>query len=252
MMKVLKKIFLGIILIKIVLCQSATIKLPTFLKICAKSDPNIKQCLIDSVESLRPLMAEGIPEFGIPSCEPLIIPEVIIDQGHGPVAVKSTYREIQVFGPTNFNIKNMKIDLDKDRVKIKIYIPELKVNTNYTMTGQILMMPIRGSGQSFGNYTDVEATVTMKANRVEKDDEVYYNVQECKIDFNIGHAKLRFDNLFNGNVELGETMNLFLNDNWKAVANEIRPVLEDRLAEIFKKFANKIFHKYPIRMLFPE
>lgn len=60
------------------------------------------------MENLRPLMAKGIPEFGIPSCEPLIIPEVIIDQGHGPVSVKSSYRGIEVFGPMDFLIKNIK------------------------------------------------------------------------------------------------------------------------------------------------
>lgn len=47
-------------------------------------------------------------------------------------------------------------------------------------------------------------------------------------------------------------MNLFLNDNWKQVANEIRPVLEDSVAMLFKKFANKIFHKFPIDTIFPE
>lgn len=46
-------------------------------------------------------------------------------------------------------------------------------------------------------------------------------------------------------------MNLFLNDNWKSVANEIKPVLEDTIANIFKKFANKIFHKYPLNVLLP-
>lgn len=49
----------------------------------------------------------------------------------------------------------------------------------------------------------------------------------------------------------GEAMNLFLNDNWKNVANEVKPILEDTIANIFKKFANKIFHKYPLNVLLP-
>lgn len=53
-------------------------------------------------------MAKGIPDFGIPSCEPLIIPEVVVDQGNGPVAVKSTYKDIEVFGASKFLIKNVK------------------------------------------------------------------------------------------------------------------------------------------------
>lgn len=49
----------------------------------------------------------------------------------------------------------------------------------------------------------------------------------------------------------GDAMNLFLNDNWKSVANEIKPVLEDKIADLFKKFSNKIYHKYPLNTLLP-
>lgn len=82
--------------------------LASFLKICNRSDPNLKQCIKESVEQLRPLLSKGIPEFDIPSCEPLIIPEVAIDQGSGTVAVKSVYKNIQVYGPSKFIIRNIK------------------------------------------------------------------------------------------------------------------------------------------------
>ncbi|XP_060517811.1 protein takeout-like isoform X2 [Cylas formicarius] len=206
----------------------------------------------ESIETLRPLLVDGIPEFDIPSIEPLIIPEVIIDQGNGPVSVKSIYRDINVHGPSEFVIKNVRFDFDKDKVKVKIWFPWLQVNTNYSMDGRILMMPIKGSGLSYGNYTDIDATVSMKAQRLQKGNETFYNIKDFFVDFNIGKASLFFDNLFNGEPQLGEAMNLFLNDNWKSVSKEIKPVLEDTIAKIFKKFSNKIFHKYPIRVLFPE
>lgn len=47
-------------------------------------------------------------------------------------------------------------------------------------------------------------------------------------------------------------MNLFLNDNWKQIADEIKPVLEDSVAILCKKFANKIFHKFPLEIIFPK
>lgn len=113
------------------------------------------------------------------------------------------------------------MDLTKDRVKIKLFFPKLTVNSDYTMTGQILLMPITGSGPSYGNYSEcnvvtiqsnmatmyftgnIEAVIAMRATRVTKNDEEYYNVADCFIDFDIGEATLRFDNLFNGNQELG-------------------------------------------------
>lgn len=91
----------------------------------------------------------------------------------------------------------------------------------------------------------------MQGKRVRKGEETYFNVEDFFVDFDIGHATIQLDNLFNGDEELGEAMNLFLNDNWRSVASEIKPVLEDTIAAIFKKFSNKIYHKYPLDVLLP-
>lgn len=54
------------------------------------------------------MLKKGIPEFGIPSCEPLTIPEVVIDQGSGSMSVKSSYKDIKVYGPSEFSLKSVK------------------------------------------------------------------------------------------------------------------------------------------------
>lgn len=78
------------------------------LSICHRSDPNFTECIKGSIEKLRPLLKKGIPELGIPSCEPLIIPEVILDQGTGAVSIKANYKNIKVYGPSNFMLKTIK------------------------------------------------------------------------------------------------------------------------------------------------
>lgn len=80
----------------------------SFLKICKQNDPHLGKCVMESVEQIRPLLSKGIPEFGIPSCEPLKIPEVEIDQGQGAVALMSTYKDIEVHGPSDFVLKGVK------------------------------------------------------------------------------------------------------------------------------------------------
>ncbi|KAL3282200.1 hypothetical protein HHI36_005394 [Cryptolaemus montrouzieri] len=230
-------------------CKS---KLPTFLKTCRRSDPNLEECIKESVQRLKPLLAHGISEFDIPSCEPLYIPEVVLDQGTGAVSVKSSYKDIKVYGPSDFTLQQVKINLNKDRIRLKVHVPSLYLVSKYTMEGRILMMPIMGSGNCYGNYSDIDATVSIQGQKINKDNETYFNVKEFYVDFNIGHASIKLENLFNGDKELGEAMNLFLNDNWKNVANEIKPVLEDTIAGIFKKFSNKIYHKYPLSVLLPK
>ncbi|CAH1111899.1 unnamed protein product [Psylliodes chrysocephalus] len=227
-------------------------KLPSYFKICHQSDANLAKCIKKSVEELRPLLVKGIPDLDIPSVEPLIIPEVIIDQGSGPVSLRSVYKDIKVYGPSKFTIKDIKVDLEKDKMRIKLWIPSLKVSCKYSIDGKILMMPIAGSGLSTANYSNIEATVILRAEQIKKGDNIYYNVKDFYVNFDIGDAKIHLDDLFNGDKDLGEAMNLFLNDNWRQIANEIKPVLEDNIAMIFKKFANKIFHKYPKNILIPK
>jgi len=51
----------------------------------------------------------GIPELFIPSCEPLYIPEIVMNQGNkGSVSVQSIYRNISVYGPSQFILKGVR------------------------------------------------------------------------------------------------------------------------------------------------
>jgi hypothetical protein len=49
----------------------------------------------------------------------------------------------------------------------------------------------------------------------------------------------------------GDAMNIFLNENWRNVAAEIKPLLEDKIGELFKKFSNNIYHKFTLDQLLP-
>ncbi|KAK3912598.1 Protein takeout [Frankliniella fusca] len=226
--------------------------LPSFLKICKRHDPNLNECIKEAVEQLRPHLTEGILELGIPSCEPLLIPEVVVNQGSGAVTVTSVYRNLRVYGPSQFVLKNIKVDLEKNRVRVRLFLPKLSMDSDYFLQGRILMLPIQGHGHSSGNYTNIEATATMTGQRVIRGGREYMDVKEFLVDFQIGHASVHLGNLFDGDQELGEIMNKFLNENWRSVAREVQPILEDTIAELFKTFANKIYHMYPLDVLLPE
>lgn len=50
---------------------------------------------------------------------------------------------------------------------------------------------------------NIDATIVMQGQRIQKDNETYFNVQDFFVDFDIGHAYIQLDNLFNGDEELG-------------------------------------------------
>ncbi|XP_060843532.1 protein takeout-like [Rhopalosiphum padi] len=222
------------------------------LRTCHRSDPNLNDCIKGAIEDLRPQLARGIPELFIPSCEPLYIPEIVMNQGNkGSVSVQSIYRDIRVFGPSQFILKSVKVDLEKERIRIKVWLPFLHMTANYTIEGRILMLPISGAGLSEGNYTNIEANVLVQCNTIQIGGRKHFNVQDVAIDFQIGHASIYLSDLFEGDKELGEAMNTFLNDNWRHVAQEFKPILEETIGDLFKKFANKLYHTYSLDELLP-
>lgn len=143
--------------------------------------------------------------------------------------------------------------MDKDRIRLKLYVPRLEMVSDYSMSGKILMLPITGRGQALGNYTDIDAIVTVQGERYQdrKTEKTHFRTTEFYVDFDVGHASIHLDNLFNGDETLADAMNLFLNDNWKTVAAEIKPALEETVSSLFKTFSNKIYSKYPLDVLLP-
>jgi hypothetical protein len=47
-----------------------------------------------------------------------------------------------------------RIDLDKKRVFIRLWLPYLRMTSHYNINGRILMLPITGSGYNEGNYSE--------------------------------------------------------------------------------------------------
>jgi len=115
------------------------------------------------------------------------------------------------------------------------------------------MLPINGNGLAHGNFTDTKVIAIIQGERYlsQKTDKIHYRVTDFYVDFDIKQASIHLDNLFNGDATLSDAMNLFLNDNWKIVAAEIKSPLENTVSEIFKTFSNKIYSKFPLDTLLP-
>ncbi|KOC69868.1 Protein takeout, partial [Habropoda laboriosa] len=225
----------------------------SFLKICHRSDPHLGECIKESVNSLKPYLKNGIQVLGIPSCEPFRLEEIDIDQSSGPIYIRAKYNNVSIFGGSNIIPKSIKVDFDKNRIRLKLYIPRLEMIANYSLNGRIMLLPIRGNGLGRGNFTDIDAIVTLQLQRYsnERTGLVHQRVEDIYVDFNIGHATVHLDNLFDGDETLSAAMNLFLNDNWKTVIAEIRPKLEETIADIVKNFADSIFTVFPEDVLLP-
>nr|CAD7411581.1 unnamed protein product [Timema cristinae] len=70
--------------------------------------------------------------------------------------------------------------------------------------------------------------------------------------FYVTRAYIHIDNLFNGDKVLGETTNLFLEENWKELVKDFEPLFSGALDSLLKQVLGPIFDKVPYDEIFPE
>ncbi|XP_059049445.1 uncharacterized protein LOC131844548 [Achroia grisella] len=210
--------------------------------ICPREEKALGRCLRDALNTYIPQLATGVPEYGVPSCEPLEIPALSVQQSTGPISVTSSYTEVTVKGPSSMRVKDIKVYSKKKMVVGKIYIPELRMKGNYALSGQLLMLPIKGDGKFTARYGDIDATVTIILGRQPRHNDVdALSCEDLDVNFHIGYASMKLENLFGGDEELGNTMNMFLNENWEKLAEELKGPMEEALRDFLKPLADHAF-----------
>lgn len=61
---------------------------------------------------------------------------------------------------------------------------------------------------------------------------------------------MHFSNLFNGNKALANNMNMFLNENWKDILNELKTPITIGFGNVFTAIINHVFNNFAYSDLF--
>jgi len=67
------------------------------MKICSRNDPNINECVSNSIEQLRHKLSTGIPELEIPAIEPLLMKRIHLLRGPRNAKLDFRLSNIQVY-----------------------------------------------------------------------------------------------------------------------------------------------------------
>ena len=97
---------------------------------------------------------------------------------------------------------------------------------------------------------NMEITIKFSGKLTEIEGKEYFQVKKLKTDFTTTKFRIRLNNLFNGDKALGETMNKFLNDNWKDILPEIKPSINHSYGKVFVKIISSVFSTIPYNELF--
>lgn len=68
----------------------------SYMKICKRKDPEINNCVLNSIEQLRNKLTTGIPELEVPPLEPLLLKHVRLLRGPQSAKLDVNLTSIQV------------------------------------------------------------------------------------------------------------------------------------------------------------
>ncbi|XP_060862963.1 protein takeout-like isoform X2 [Metopolophium dirhodum] len=205
------------------------------------------------LENIRPYISKGIPEMHILPLDPVMVPSVTLKQDSaGSVNFVALFTDLKGYGAKNFQMQTIKASFKNQSLDIDLNLPLFRIESRYEVNGKILILPIKGNGKFVGNVTNAEAKIKFDLKIVKKkNNKTYIEIKPKKITLELGAVKLHFSNLFNGNKQLGDQTNRFINDNWKDLMKEIRPLLEDTVFTIVMGILKPVFETFSMDDLFP-
>ncbi|CAG9768272.1 unnamed protein product [Ceutorhynchus assimilis] len=227
-------------------------KIPPYIKVCKRDDPNLGPCIIQSIEFLRPKLKEGIPELNVPPLEPLPLDEIKLVSGPG-AQIDANITNLIVHGASQFKITDLKPDLAKTRFLVQFTIPTLYFEGDYDIDMNILVLKYKGKGPITGNFTNYVFNCLLKADKIQKGNKTYIQFKKFALTLHTGKSDITLGGLFGDNgAILSAATNQFLKENSDLFIDEIRPALENSLAEKFTNIANSITSRFTYEELFPK
>lgn len=90
---------------KILIVLFYFISIAEFLHVCNRNDPDINKCISESVMHIRPYLVEGVPEYNIPSLEPLLLKELVASESQNGIRISGN--NVKAYGASDFTVGRM-------------------------------------------------------------------------------------------------------------------------------------------------
>ncbi|KAL1490580.1 hypothetical protein ABEB36_013250 [Hypothenemus hampei] len=224
----------------------------SYIKVCNRNDPEIAKCIMNSVEQLRGKLKIGIPELNVPPIEPLLLDEIKLRSGPNQAKIDANITNARVWGPSGFEILDLKPNVKKNRFVFRVNIPYLHFEGDYDIDMSILVLKYKGQGPITGNFTNYKFDCIMKGDLETRNGQQYLRFRKFGLNLYIGHSEVHLGNLFVGqNPTLSRATNEVVRENSGLFVQEIKPVLENSLAQKFTDIANTITQRFTYEELFP-
>ncbi|XP_015364140.1 PREDICTED: protein takeout-like [Diuraphis noxia] len=227
--------------------------LPSYIgKGCLRDDPNLNECVVRKGAPVIDRIVKGDPKYRIPKLDPLVIPELTINQGTKQVGLTMSCKNCELHGLKETRFVRARVDEKKRHVEWDFELDQCMFLGKYSVSGQVLILPIKGDGDANITVNGITFTYLYDYNLVKRANERdYVDIVKSELKFDAKGMKLKLDNLFNGDKLLGDNMNLFLNENWQDLLKEFGPAIGDAFGTIMKNTLGSVSDLVPYDFIFP-
>ncbi|KAJ3651204.1 hypothetical protein Zmor_017256 [Zophobas morio] len=227
--------------------------LPPYIEKCSKSDPNLNKCLDRRATDAAVKLRDGNKDLGIVPLEPFIITKV--DLGNvtsGAVSIHQIYENMKLFGMTNSTMTDSDANFSGDQCywKYTCLTPAVRMESDYSMKGRLLLFPINGYGKCTNYLYDIEGRYEATCERYTKKNKTFFRVSDFKFQMKPKRIVFDFENIIDGNEQLSKEVVKTLNENAESVYEDVGPAFNEVMGTVWKQTLNQVFNRVPEEELF--
>jgi hypothetical protein len=114
-------------------------------------------------EGIFPQIGKGIPDLEIEPFEPLGIKRISVARNTGEVVqLNGSFDNLKIRGPSNATVAKAALNLEKNYLNFDLIIPKLRINATYNLRGNILLLPLVGTGNVNILLKDIKTSIFTK------------------------------------------------------------------------------------------
>lgn len=114
-------------------------------------------------QGLFPSLSKGIPDLEISPFDPLQIERINVARNNGEVVqLNGSFENLKIRGPSNATVSRASLNLEKGTLNFDLGIPRLRINATYNLRGNILLLPLIGTGNVHILLKNIKTSVSTK------------------------------------------------------------------------------------------
>ncbi|XP_049820837.1 uncharacterized protein LOC126264979 [Aethina tumida] len=212
---------------------------PDFIDPCSLEDSS---CLSASATKTLHNLLNGKKEYNVPKLNPVNLPLVEL-QGPG---LSLSLKNIDVYGLPDAKITSVKFNTKEKTGEVVLHVPNAQIIGEYHLKGKISVLTLDGQGK--GNITALGGDYTwiISYDYETKNGKEYLKVTKDDTKYDLKKVLFKFDDLFKGDKALSDSTNDVLNQEWRAVIDELGVGIAKTLGSVYKLVATGLFSKIPL------